>query len=154
MPEIPKDMVRDTFVNLFVTDSNFVLHKALADNSLCYWKPDNPVQLCYCDKDEQVNYKNSFVARDGMKKQGAEHITLRDGGKKYGHYKCALFASMYSKLYFDSFRNGSKYGRKGNAGKYQIVVSCGCGVLVVGIINRRLRMMMNCKIRCAVSTVV
>jgi hypothetical protein len=24
---------------------------------------------------------------------------------------------MYTKLYFDSFRNGSKYGRKGNVNK-------------------------------------
>ncbi len=117
LPEIPKDMVRDTFVNLFKNDPNFVMTKALKDNSLCYWKPDNPVQLCYCDKDEQVTYKNAFVARDGMKSLGAKHVTLRDGGRKYGHYKCAIFASMYTKLYFDSFRNGSKYGRKGKVGK-------------------------------------
>ncbi len=117
LPEIPKDMVRDTFVDLYLHDPNYPMHKALADNSLCNWKPDNPIQLCYCDNDEQVNYKNSFVARDGMEAQGAKRITLRDGGKKYGHYKCAIFASMYSKLYFDSFRNGSKYGRKGKAGK-------------------------------------
>ena len=117
LPEIPKDMVRDTFVNLYVNDPNFPMHKALADNSLCNWKPENPIQLCYCDKDEQVNYRNSFVARDEMKKRGAKHITLRDGGKKYGHYKCAIFASMYSKLYFDSFRKGAKYGRKGNVNK-------------------------------------
>ncbi len=117
LPEIPKDMVRDTFVNLFLTDPNFILNKALADNSLCYWKPENPIQLCYCDKDEQVNYKNSFVARDGMKKLGAKHVLLQDAGKKYGHNKCAAFASMYSQLYFDSFRKGSKYGNRGNAGK-------------------------------------
>jgi hypothetical protein len=102
---------------LFLNDPNFLLHKALNDNSLCYWKPENPIQLCYCEKDEQVNYKNSFVARDGMKKLGAKHITVVLGGKKFGHNKCAIFASMYSQLYFDSFRNGSKHGRRGNAGK-------------------------------------
>lgn len=117
LPEVPKDMVRDTFVNLFLNDPNFPMHKALADNSLCNWKPENPIQLCYCNNDEQVNYRNSIVARDGMKKLGAKHITLRDGGRKYGHYKCAMFASMYSKLYFDSFRNGAKYGRPGNVNK-------------------------------------
>lgn len=117
LPEIPKDMVRDTFVDLFIHDPDFPLRKALVDNSLCNWKPENPIQLCYCDKDEQVNYKNSFVARDGMKKLGAKHILLQDAGKKYGHNKCAAFASMYSQLYFDSFRKGSKYGNRGNAGK-------------------------------------
>jgi hypothetical protein len=117
LPKVPKDMILDTFVEVYKKDSNFLMHKALRDNSLCYWKPENPVQLCYCNADEQVTYKNSFVARDQMKKLGAKHVTLRDGGRKYGHYKCALFASMYTKLYFDSFRNGSKYGRKGKLGK-------------------------------------
>lgn len=117
LPSVPKDMVVDSFVEAYKNDSNFLMHKALKENSLCYWKPENPVQLCYCNADEQVTYKNAFVARDEMKKLGAKHITLRNGGRKYGHYKCALFASMYTKLYFDSFRNGSKYGRKGNPGK-------------------------------------
>lgn len=117
LPEIPKDMVRDTFVDLFLHDPTFPLNKALEDNSLCNWKPENPIMLCYCDKDEQVSYKNSFAACEGMKKLGAKHITLQDGGKKYGHNKCALFASMYSQFYFDSFRDGSKYGCKGKPGK-------------------------------------
>lgn len=117
LPEVPKDMVRDTFVQLYVNDPNFPMHKALADNSLCYWKPENPIQLCYCNKDEQVNYKNAIVAHDNMRKLGAKHVTLRRGGRKYGHYKCAIFSGMYTKLYFDTFRNGSKYGGKGNLNK-------------------------------------
>lgn len=117
LPEIPIDMLRDTFIDLFLHNPDFLLRKALNDNSLCYWKPENPVQLCYCKSDEQVNYRNSFVARNGMKKLGAKHITLKEAGKKYGHNKCAIFASTYSQLYFNSFRKGSKYGNKGNAGK-------------------------------------
>jgi hypothetical protein len=117
LPEIPKDMLRDTFVDLFLHDPNFILHKALNDNSLCNWKPENPVQLCYCESDEQVSYKNSIVAREGMKKLGGKNITLVEAGKKYGHNKCAIFASTYSQLYFNSFRNGSKNGNKGNLGK-------------------------------------
>lgn len=117
LPEVPKDMVRDTFVNLYLSDPNFPMHRALKDNSLCDWKPENPIQLCYCNKDEQVNYQNAYAARDGMEALGAKHITVRSAGRKYGHYKCAIFASMYSKLYFDSFRKGSKYGRRGNVNK-------------------------------------
>jgi hypothetical protein len=117
LPEIPKDMIMDSIVEVYRTDSTFPLHRVLRENSLCNWKPENPVKLCYCDKDEQVTYKNALVAADHMKKLGAEHVTLTRGGKKYGHYKCAIFASMYTKIYFDSFRNGSKYGRKGNVNK-------------------------------------
>ncbi|MBK7148297.1 MAG: hypothetical protein IPH78_05610 [Bacteroidetes bacterium] len=117
LPEVPKDMIRDTFVNLFLNDPDFILNKALNDNSLCHWKPENPILLCYCESDEQVNYRNSIVAREGMMQLGAKHITLRQSGKKYGHNKCAMFASTYAQLYFDSFRKGSKYGTKGSAGK-------------------------------------
>jgi hypothetical protein len=117
LPKIPKDMILDSIVEVYKSDTSFLMHKALKDNSLCYWKPENPIQLCYCNADEQVTYKNSLVARDEMKKRGAKHVTVRNGGSKYGHYKCALFASMYTKLYFDSFRNGSKTGRKGKLGK-------------------------------------
>ncbi|MBL7800774.1 MAG: hypothetical protein JNL95_08600 [Chitinophagales bacterium] len=128
LPEIPKDMLRDTFVQLYLNDSNFILHKALADNSLCHWKPENPIQLCFCKNDEQVSYKNSIVARNGMKKLGTKHITLTEAGKKYGHNKCALFASMYAQLYLDSFRNGSKYGRRGNAGKRMLLAFARLGI--------------------------
>lgn len=117
LPHVPKDMVRDTFIQLYVNDPNFPMRKALADNSLCQWKPENSVQFCYCNNDEQVTYKNAFIARDEMKKRGAKYVTLRNGGKKYGHYKCAIFAPMYTKLYFDSFRDGSKHGNKGNLSK-------------------------------------
>jgi hypothetical protein len=117
LPKVPKDMILDSIVEIYKNDLNFPMHKALKDNSLCYWKPENPIQLCYCSADEQVTYKNAFVARDEMTRRGAKHITVRNGGSKYGHYKCALFASMYTKLYFDSFRNGSKTGRKGKLGK-------------------------------------
>jgi hypothetical protein len=102
---------------LYLNNPDFPLRKILEENSLCHWKPENPVMLCYCPKDEQVNYKNSIVAEKGMKAKGAKHVTLRNAGRKYGHTKCALFATMYSKLYFDSFLKGSKYGRKGNTNK-------------------------------------
>jgi len=117
LPDIPKDMVLDSMVNEFQNDPNFPLKKVLEENSLCHWKPENPVQLCYCNNDEQVTYKNAIVAHKDMKALGAKHVTLSRGGKKYGHYKCAIFASMYTKLYFDSFRNGNKHGRKGKVGK-------------------------------------
>lgn len=114
LPKVPKDMLLDSLVDDFVKNPESPMRRALADNSLCDWKPENPVQFCYCKNDEQVSYKNALVTKEKMKKAGAKHITLRSGGNKYGHYKCGIFAAMYSKLYFDSFRNGSKYGRRGN----------------------------------------
>ena len=33
--------------------------------------------------------------------------------KKFNHFDCAGFSAIYTKFYFDSFRKGSKGGRKG-----------------------------------------
>ncbi len=113
-PAIPKDMLRDTFLNLYLNDKNFVFHKALEENTICCWKPENPVQLCHCKGDEIVFYENSVVTYNAMKQLGTEDIAFRNPGKKYGHRSCGLFATSYSKFYFDSFRVHSKHGRKGS----------------------------------------
>ena len=97
LPEIPKNMLKDTFVNLFVNDPNFGFTLALKANGVYDWKPEQPTQLCYCNADEQVSYKNALVAYKKMRENGAKHIILRDAGKKYNHYKCAIFSSLYTK---------------------------------------------------------
>lgn len=117
LPEIPKNILKDTFINLFLNDSNFGFTVALKINSVFDWKPEQPVQLCYCNADEQVTYKNAIVAYKRMREKGAKHILLRQAGRKYNHNKCAIFSSLYTKMYFDSFRKGSKYGRRGPLGK-------------------------------------
>jgi hypothetical protein len=117
LPSTPKNMILDTFVNLYLTDTSFRLKQCLAANGLCNWKPEAPIQLCYCDSDDQVLAGNSKAAYEGMKRAGAEHVTLKRAGKKFRHVPCALYATLYTKMYFDSFRKGSKYGRKGPAGK-------------------------------------
>ena len=48
-----------------------------------------------------------------MKENGSESVKLRKVSEKLGHVNCALFASIYTKMWFDSFRNGSEKGRKG-----------------------------------------
>lgn len=121
LPATPKQMVKDSIVDLFINDPDFKLRKAFADNSLIDWKPEAPMQLCYCTADEQVTFKNSIVAYNNFKALGAKNIKLINAGKKYGHFKCAIFASMYSKFYFDSFRKGSEKGRRSSHGKRMLL---------------------------------
>jgi hypothetical protein len=116
LPPIPGNMLKDTFVNMYLHDPNFPLIEAVKKNNLYDWKPENPVQLCYCDSDEQVTPLNAFVAYKQMKIDGAKHVTLRRAGKDFHHNRCALVAMLYTKMYFDSFRHGHKYGAKGSAG--------------------------------------
>lgn len=112
MPEVPKDVLKEEIVEAFKTDKS-PLKTALSKNSVHDWKPEAPVMMCYCKADEQVKYENAFVASKAMKARGAEHIRLQNAGDKFTHGQCAIFASAYTKMYFDSFLKGSKHGRKG-----------------------------------------
>lgn len=113
LPEIPKDMLSDSLVNLFVNDPEFEFKRLLIENSMDNWKPDSPMQICYCDADEEVSPKNAHVAYANMKALGAENVKLRRAGKNFTHRACADWSVVYTKFYFDSFRRGSRKGRKG-----------------------------------------
>lgn len=114
LPVIPKDMLSDSLVNEFQNNPDFIFKKLLRENSMDNWAPEMPMQLCYCLGDEEVVYSNALVAHAAMKELGAENVKLRKaGGKKYTHRQCADWAVVYTKFYFDSFRKGSKKGRKG-----------------------------------------
>lgn len=113
MPDVPKDALDDKMLEEYINNPEFPLRKALVENSNYDWKPEAPMQMCYCNADEQVNYKNALVAYDAMKENGAKNVRLRNSGKKFNHNTCALFSAIYTGWYFDSFRKGSKKGRKG-----------------------------------------
>jgi hypothetical protein len=113
MPSIPKDAMRPEVIKAYQDDENFPFKVALQENSTIDWVPKAPMMLCYCEGDEQVNYMNSVVAYESMKKLGTKHLRLKRVAKGMGHNTCALYAVLYTKMYFDSFIKGSKYGRKG-----------------------------------------
>ncbi|MFT4969385.1 MAG: hypothetical protein ACI9O4_001132 [Chitinophagales bacterium] len=121
LPEVPADMIIDELVEEFKNNPDFIFTRYLEKNNNYDWKPESPMMLCYCKNDEQVTYKNAFVAHDAMKANGAKRIILRSGGDKYGHNKCALFSLMNAKFFFDSIKNGKKKGKKGKVMKRFLV---------------------------------
>jgi hypothetical protein len=122
LPIVPKDMLSDSVVNEFQNNPDFRFTKLLQENSMDNWVPEMPMQICYCRGDEEVVYTNALVAHAAMKEMGAKNVKLRKvGGKKYTHRKCADWAVVYTKFYFDSFRRGSKKGRKGPVFKRWLV---------------------------------
>ncbi|MDG2343598.1 MAG: hypothetical protein P8L23_03370, partial [Flavobacteriales bacterium] len=77
-------------------------------------KPKAPIQMCYCEGDEEVMYENAILTKKNMIYLGANNVTARSAGKKYGHGKCAGFSTLYTKYYFDTFKNGkTTTGKKG-----------------------------------------
>ena len=113
LSEVPVDMIRKDIVDLYHNDYDF-LKIFLKKNSVYDWRPDSPVQLCYCKSDEEVLYENSILAYKTMKKNGAKHITKQCVSRKYNHVQCAGFSAIHTKYFFDSFRKGSVNGRKGS----------------------------------------
>lgn len=113
LPDVPEKMFKDSLLNQYVNNPDFPLHKYLKENSFEDWKPNNPMQICYCRDDEEVLSKNAIVTYHSMKKLGAKHLRLKKAGKKFTHAKCAVPSFLYTKMYFDSFRKGSENGKKG-----------------------------------------
>ena len=113
LPKIPVDMLNPKIVERYHNDNDFIIHKLLEENDVSNWKPIAPMQMCFCEADKEVSYKNAIITKKNMDALGANNVKLRSAGKKYGHGKCAGPATVYSKFYFDSFLKGSKKGRKG-----------------------------------------
>ena len=114
MPSIPKDAMIDSLVDSYVNNPNDPFKLRLRENSVANWKPNAPMQMCYCKGDKQVVHENALVAQANMKKLGAKNIKALMVDKKLGHRTCAMFAAIHTKMYFDSFLKGSKTGRKGS----------------------------------------
>lgn len=117
LPEVPSHIFKDEVLDRYLNDTGFVLKKVLDANNVYDWKPEVPMMLCYCKADEQVSYKNALVAYKAMKANGAKNIKKTHAGPKFDHNTCAIYSSVYAKYYFDSFRDGSKKGRRGNSWK-------------------------------------
>ncbi|MCS6819718.1 MAG: lipase family protein [Chitinophagales bacterium] len=103
LPDTAFKAVREDFYRDFETNPDNPFRQYLIKNSVYNWAPEAPVKLYYCDNDEQVTYKNSIIAYETMKKNGAKKVELWRAGKKFKHVNCALFAIIYAKMFFDGF---------------------------------------------------
>jgi hypothetical protein len=108
MPPIPKDIVKDELVEQFVNNPQFNFLLRLKENNLTDWKPEAPVQLCFCNGDREVNYKNSEVVYNNMTAMGKKDIKLNNLSPKLDHNTCAAFAVLATKYFFDRYRKHGK----------------------------------------------
>jgi dienelactone hydrolase len=106
LPDTIFKAAKPEFLYQFIHDSTTGFRAYLIQNNVFDWKPEMPMQLCYCNGDEEVNYHNSINAYDAMKRNGSASVELWRAGKKFGHENCALFAVIYTKMFFDGFRDG------------------------------------------------
>jgi hypothetical protein len=106
LPDTIFKAIKPDFYKAFDSDSNSSFRVYLRSNNVFDWDPKSPMQLCYCNNDEEVNYHNAIEAYNVMKKNGSKSVQLWRVGKKFGHMNCALFAVVYTKMFFDGFRDG------------------------------------------------
>ena len=106
LPDTIFKTAKPEFMYQFEHDSNSFFRVYLKQNDVYDWAPKMPMQLCYCKADEEVNYHNSLTAYNAMKQNGSTSVELLHAGKKFGHEGCASFAVIYTKMFFDSFREG------------------------------------------------
>ncbi len=108
MPKIPKDIVKDDYIHEYINNPNFAFKLRLEENNLTQWKPEAPVQLCYCKGDREVNYKNSEVAFAEMKSMGVKNIRLNNESDYLDHNTCAAFTVLATKNFFDRYKKHGK----------------------------------------------
>lgn len=120
LPEIPSLMVHPDIIADYQNNPNSKLGQVLKENDVYDWTPEKPVMFCYCQGDQQVDYKNALVAYNKMKENGAKYLRLRNASRKLNHVPCAYISVVYARLYFDSFykklikgKELPKNGRKG-----------------------------------------
>ena len=112
LPDVPVEMLKEEVVALYKSDYGF-FKKLLEENCVYDWKPDSPVQFCYCKSDEEVLHENALLAYRVMRENGSKNISKKCVSRKYNHVECAGFSAIHTKYFFDSFRKGSVKGRKG-----------------------------------------
>jgi pimeloyl-ACP methyl ester carboxylesterase len=115
LPSVPGEVLDERLLAAYKNDPDNALRKALQENSLLDWAPEQPMLICYCKADEQVLYENALVARDSMEARGSELVRTRMAGRRFSHGPCALYTAIYAKMWFDSFRDGSVKGNEGPA---------------------------------------
>jgi len=108
MPKIPKEVVKQKYIDEYENDPNYLFKLKLKDNNLTDWTPKAPVMICYCKGDREVSYLNSEVAYHRMKSLGVENIKLNNLSDYLDHNSCAGFAVLATKHYFDRYKKNGK----------------------------------------------
>lgn len=115
MPAVPAEAMNPVMLKAYMDDPAHPMRAAMQENTLKDWVPEAPVMMCYCKGDEQVSYRNAIVTEKAMRSAGASQVMAYKVSRRFRHGPCGLYASMYSKLWFNDIRDGKGPGKPGNA---------------------------------------
>ena len=107
LPTLPwpgYQMLKQEIIDSLLNDSHS-LNIAFKKNEVYNWVPLAPVNLYYCNADEQVPYTISTFTADTMTQLGAPNVKAISISESLNHDGCSLPATIQSKLWFDTFRD-------------------------------------------------
>ncbi len=89
---IPKQIFKDSILNLLENDEDHPFNVGLRESDVFDWAPQAPVLMLYCPSDDQVPFRNSIIADSIMNLRGAVNTTSMDvsDGRDFDHFDCAL----------------------------------------------------------------
>ena len=120
LPKIPSQMVNDSLIERFRSDTSFAFSKKLKENCLSEWVPKIPMQMCACYADDEVMCQNTQKTYEYMHAR-TNVVHKRVFGKHLSHNPCAPFAILYSKTFFDGFRKGKAHPEKYGKGRKMLL---------------------------------
>lgn len=96
--QVPRQMIIDSVIAEFETDTNHPLRLILAENDLLDWAPQPPTKIAYCTADEQVPYLNGVRADSAWNANGAPDVQSQNFGN-FNHGGCVEPALTSAALY-------------------------------------------------------
>jgi len=100
----PFRMLQPAIVQAVLTDPAHPFNAALQENNVYAWAPEAPTRIFYCTADDQVPYKNSFVALDSMVARGASQVAAQDLDPTADHGECVTPALTNTILFFVGYQ--------------------------------------------------
>ncbi|MCX6223409.1 MAG: hypothetical protein NTV01_01415, partial [Bacteroidia bacterium] len=102
--KIPSAIITPAFLQTLKTDENNPFKVKLRENDLYDWTPKAPIQMCHCDGDQHVPYKNSQIARDHFIARGFTGVTLVNPLPGGTHSTCVIPSLIATINWFNSLK--------------------------------------------------
>jgi len=108
LPDIPIEMIKDSFKEDYMNDEDHPLKVVMRDNDNYDWNPKAPMLIQGCCDDEQVAIENSELCYETMVGKRIQSVEFVDYCNEYtdieflGHGECVPFCLIAGKAFFDS----------------------------------------------------
>ena len=102
LPTLTSELLQPGIADEILNDPEHPYMVAAYDNDVHDWTPECQMQIYYCEADDVVYPENALSAYDQMIANGAENVTVFNGGD-LNHQDCAGTSILGGVLWLDQF---------------------------------------------------